>query len=424
MRILYVCDRLITFILNEVIELQADNDVTLLAFYSEGVFNSILQPMMIRHGLEDKYHRYRSYYYPKKKERYIHFVRMLMHDILVHPVRTLKIMRFIFKNYQNPRYGFINYFDVRDMLDQKIDIIHSPFSSPNAIDKVYLLSEVLNVPFTLCFRAHDIYFRDNLAELQKRTNVIRKAAKVITIADYNRRYLRDKIDIDGDMEIVHSAINTDLFKPDKHILRSNKSILSVCRLEEDKGVIYLIEACHILNKRNIDYECTIIGEGPKNGDYEKRIHELIDELRVPNIRFISYMPYSEIKEHFNRATVFVLPSVIASQGNRDILANVLKEAMATELPVITSNMCGIEELVDDGINGILVSPKDPAAIADAVVKVFENPGLGREMGAEGRKKIAKDFNVKIESKKLGRIFGKIIEHEQTGAVSKEFLSSF
>ena len=129
----------------------------------------------------------------------------------------------------------------------------------------------------------------------------------------------------------------------------------------EKGINYLLEACHILNKRKIDYECTIIGEGPEKKNYEK----LIDELKIPGINFIDYLPYNKINEHLNRSTVFVLPCVIAPDGKRDILANALKEAMAMQVPVITSKICGIEELVDDGINGILVPPQDPEAIADA-----------------------------------------------------------
>jgi glycosyltransferase involved in cell wall biosynthesis len=124
-------------------------------------------------------------------------------------------------------------------------------------------------------------------------------------------------------------------------------------------VIYLVEACYILHKRNINYECTIIGEGPVIDTYKKLIDEKINELQIPNITFMNYLTYSDIKEYLNRSSVFVLPCIIAPNGERDILANALKEAMAMQIPVITSNICGIEELVDDGISGILTSPGDP-----------------------------------------------------------------
>ena len=98
------------------------------------------------------------------------------------------------------------------LFDSGIDIIHSPFSTPRVIDKVYLLSKILNVPFTLCFRAHDIYIRIICIELIKRVDMIKKAAQIITIADYNKKHIKSNIDIGKDIEIIHSAINTDIFK--------------------------------------------------------------------------------------------------------------------------------------------------------------------------------------------------------------------
>ena len=105
-----------------------------------------------------------------------------------------------------------------------------------------------------------------------------------------------------------------------------------------------------------------------------------------------------------------LPSLLFAQDAKDIVtAHVVAqaaayEAMAMEIPVITSNICGIEELVDDGVNGILVPPKNPEAIADAIERILINPDLGRKMGEEGREKIGKDFNIKKEVNKLEMIF--------------------
>jgi len=94
-----------------------------------------------------------------------------------------------------------------------------------------------------------------------------------------------------------------------------------------------------------------------------------------------------------------------------------------EIPVITSRICGIEELVDDGISGVLVPPGDPQAIADAVEKIFSQPDLARKMGEEGRKKIEKDFNVKIEARKLDEIFRDSVEHQNCDKAIKVVLEN-
>jgi glycosyltransferase involved in cell wall biosynthesis len=119
---------------------------------------------------------------------------------------------------------------------------------------------------------------------------------------------------------------------------------------------------------------------------------------------MGFLQQGEIKEFLDRSTVSVLPCVTSSNGRKDILPNFLKEAMSMEVPVVTSRINGIEELVDDGINGILVPPENPEAIADAIVLLFSNPDLRKKMGKEARKKIQKDFNVRVEAKKLEAIF--------------------
>ncbi|MBI5055605.1 MAG: glycosyltransferase family 4 protein [Nitrospirae bacterium] len=404
MKILYICDKLITFILNEIIELKKQgHDVLILSEGSRRIHDVITEPILLKNGLDRTYHRFHRF--ESRKQKYLCFVQTLISDFFTGPLRTVKAFICVLRNYPDPKYGVADYLDVRVFFDSGIDVIHSPFSTPRMIDKVYLLSKTLGVPFTLCFRAHDIYHADNSYEAEKRIDAIMKASKIITIADYNRRHLKSITAMDESVEIIHSAINPGFFKPED-IERSPNSIITAGRLTDEKGIIYLIEACHILNKRKISYECTVIGEGPEKDKYKK----LVDELKIPGIKFIDFLPAGEIKEHLNRSTVFVLPCIIAPDGKRDILANVLKEAMAMRLPVITSNICGIEELVDDGINGILVPPQDPEAIADAIEKVLKHPELGRAMGAEGRKTIEEKFNIKIEALKLENNFSNAVNH--------------
>lgn len=406
MKILYVCDKLISFILNEIIELKKNNDILILSEHNELFFNIINKPILIKNGLEKNYYKFCTFK-KSRTQRYIYFIKKLIYDFFVHPRCAIKGVIHIFKNYSNLKNGFVDYLDIRSFISLKIDIIHSPFSTPRVLDKVYLLSKMLNVPFTLCFRAHDIYEGNNFSEALKRIDMIKMASQIITIADYNRMHIKTAIDINKEIEVIHSAINPDFFKPNDG-KKAYNSIIAVSRLNEQKGLTYLISACSILNKRKIDYECTIIGEGPEKKAYEK----LIDELQIPNIKFIGFLSYDEIKEYLNRSTVFVLPCVIASDGKRDILSNALKEAMAMQVPVITSKICGIEELVVNGITGILVPPQDPDAIADAIEKIFNAPDLRSQLGKEGREKIKKDFNIKVEGMKLNNIFNNVMSYHQ------------
>ena len=120
------------------------------------------------------------------------------------------------------------------------------------------------------------------------------------------------------------------------------------------------------------------------------------------------MNQEQIRDYLDNATVFVLPCVIAKNGSRDILANSIKEAMSMEVPVITSKISGIEELIEHKTDGILVFPKDSNAIADAVCEVFDNPEFRQKMGKTGRIKIENSFNVEKEANKMNKIFHNIL----------------
>jgi glycosyltransferase involved in cell wall biosynthesis len=365
------------------------------------MYKAVHEPIVKRNGLDKQFHRF--FVVKSRKQKYFSFFRRLIRDVFVYPLWATKACFHLIKNYPNLKFGVEDYLDIRNFIDSGIHIIHAPFSTPRIIDKVYLLSKMLNVPFTLCFRAHDIYHRNNMHEQTKRIAVINEAAQIMTIAVYNRDNIHKNLAIDKDIKIIHSAIDPGVFNA-KNELRSHKSIIAVSRLDDQKGIIYLIQACHILHGRGIDYECTIIGEGPE----KKACQEFIAEQHVPNIHLIDYLPNDAIKEHLNHATVFVLPCEIAPDGKRDVLANALKEAMAMQVPVITSNVCGIEELVEDGINGMLVPPQNPEAIADAIEKLMNHPDQITIMGQKAREKIDKCFNIKIEVQKLEEIFSRAV----------------
>ena len=90
--------------------------------------------------------------------------------------------------------------------------------------------------------------------------------------------------------------------------------------------------------------------------------------------------------NYRKANIFVLPCIVAQNGLRDILPNALKEAMAMELPVVTSDISGIEELVEDGQSGLLVPPNNAEALADALERLLADEAMRQTMGKKGRAK--------------------------------------
>lgn len=398
MKILYICHNLATFILNEIIELkERGHDILILAEGTSRIHQAINQPLLIKNGLDKSFFEFSKI--TTRQQKYRIFLSKLLYDFLTHPIYAVKACLYIIKNYPSFKYGIVDYLDVRQFFHTGIQLIHSPFSIPSIIDKVSLLSHILSIPYTLSFKAHDIWQGNHLSESRKKTKKIKDASRIFTIAVFNKKYLEEQLNMRDKIDVIHDALDIEFLKP-TNAKRVENSIIAVSRLHPEKGLIYLIKACHILNQRNVAYTCTIIGDGPEKGVYEK----LIDELNVPNIFFTGYLSYDQVKQQLQFPAVFVLPSIIDGDGLGDVLPNGVKEAMAMQVPVVTSDMRGIGELVVDGVSGILVPPGNPQSIADAIERIISQSDLGRKMGEEGRRKIQQDFNIKTEVGKIEKIF--------------------
>jgi glycosyltransferase involved in cell wall biosynthesis len=110
------------------------------------------------------------------------------------------------------------------------------------------------------------------------------------------------------------------------------------------------------------------------------------------------------------ADVKVLPSVPTKQGKREGIPVGLMEAMASGLPVVSSWLSGIPELVEDGVAGILAAPRDVNGLAEALFRLSRDPELRRRMGEAGRAKVLREFNLEKNAEELARLFLAIIDH--------------
>ena len=140
-------------------------------------------------------------------------------------------------------------------------------------------------------------------------------------------------------------------------------IIAVGRLIPKKGFGDLIRACALLAERGKLFRCEIIGEGP----LENELRRQIDELCLQNnVVLTGAKPQTQLRGRLAAANVFVLPSVIDPDGGMDNLPTVIMEAMATGLPVVSTNIGGIPEMIIENETGFLVQSGDAAAMADAI----------------------------------------------------------
>ncbi|MEM9816747.1 MAG: glycosyltransferase [Cyanobacteria bacterium P01_D01_bin.6] len=272
-----------------------------------------------------------------------------------------------------------------------IDHLHVHFANV-PVATAEIAQKLTGIPFSMTAHAKDIYLTDDVA-LDRR---IRSAEFVLTCTDYNRRYLEAVSTSSTPIYLSYHGIDLTRFRPRADeaetvtLAQPPLNILSVGRFCEKKGFPYLLDACHRLKQAQVPFHCKIVGFGP----LESRIQAQLATLGLDDdVTLVGKLTQDEVIEQYHQADVFVLPCLVTEDGDRDGIPNVLLEAMATGLPVISTAISGITELVQSGANGLLVPEKDAAAIAQALTLLSQTPALRQELGRAGSRTVHQNFTL-------------------------------
>jgi len=152
----------------------------------------------------------------------------------------------------------------------------------------------------------------------------------------------------------------------------------------------------LLLERGRLFRCEIFGDGP----LEKELRAQIKELGLQeNVQLLGPKPQHELRARLADANVFVLPSVPEAEGGMDNLPTVIMEAMATGLPVVSTTIGGIPEMVE-GETGFLVPPDDVPALSEAIEKIINDRSLGQKLGQAGHKRAQQLFSIEKNVREL------------------------
>jgi glycosyltransferase involved in cell wall biosynthesis len=156
-----------------------------------------------------------------------------------------------------------------------------------------------------------------------------------------------------------------------------------------KGYDDLLTALKLLDQKGLDFLFTHIG----SGEMEEQIRGMVRDLGLgPRVRLLGTLSHEEVIPHYRKSHCFALACKVASNGDRDGIPNVLVEAMAVGLPVVATNVSAIPELVENGVTGLLLEPRDPGAMSEALYDVLLHPGKYRANVARARTKVERDFD--------------------------------
>jgi len=293
--------------------------------------------------------------------------------------------------------------------EQGVGHVHAHFATHPALCAL-IISKLTGVGYSITVHAHDIFLHQRML-----TEKLEGARFVASISMYNKDYLQRLVPgVEPDkIKIVHCGIELENYdalgeSPSDRQAPSDDRITAICvaSLQPYKGIKYLIRACAQVVASTPDFRCLVVGQGADRA----KLEALIDEMGLrENVYLLGGKPQHEVAALLRTADMFVLPSVVAPSGQMEGIPVALMEAMATRLPVVSTRLSGIPELVEDGVSGLLVSPADEAALADAITTLSADAELRRSMGERGRERVAAEFELKGSVASLRALFAEAVD---------------
>src|SRR5882762_1829629 len=271
-----------------------------------------------------------------------------------------------------------------------VDHVHVHFAN-RAAHTAMFLKEISGIPFSVT--AHGQDFMKDLGNDDLLREICAAAEFVAAETDYSRDLLRQRCpDSAAKIHRVYNGMDLTRFPAPNAEVSINQvlRIVGIGRLVAFKGFKYLIDACAELARQGLEFTCEIIGDGPLRGDLEARIRKLNLSDRV---HLLGSLSQGAVLERLGAADIFALASVTDTQGASDVFPTVIIEAMAAARPVVSTRMAGIPESVVDGKTGLLVSPKDTMALAEALGRLIQDGKLRFHYGRAGRARIEQHFRI-------------------------------
>lgn len=293
----------------------------------------------------------------------------------------------------------------RTLADLGIQHLHAHYATYPAL-AAWLCRRLTGIPYSFTVHAHDVFV--------DRSNLARKVADarfVVAISDYNRLAL---VPFGGEREtpvhVVRCGIDSAAYAFRPRAPRTHGPVRAVCvaSLQEYKGHRVLLEALAnggaVLDRVRLE----LIGEGPLRGPLE----QLARRLGIgPRVSFRGGLTEPEVAAALDAADLFVLPSVVAANGQMEGVPVALMEALACGVPTVASRLSGVPELVRDGRTGVLAEPGDVESLREALRLTITDPVAARKRAEAGRSLVESEFELQRSAARLACLFANAVALE-------------
>ncbi|MDP8943519.1 MAG: glycosyltransferase [Actinomycetota bacterium] len=286
----------------------------------------------------------------------------------------------------------------RTLASLGVDHIHAHFATYPAL-AAWTCRRLTGIGYSFTAHAHDLYV--DQSHLREKVGDARFA---VAVSEFNRRYLRA---YGGDaatpVHVVHCGIDPGAyrFRPRAPAPAGPVRALCVASLQEYKGHRVLLEALAGAGGELRRLELDLVG----GGVLREELAALAGRLGVADrVRFHGSLPEPEVAALLERADLFVLPSVVARNGQMEGLPVALMEALACGVPAVSTRLSGIPEIVRDGETGLLADPGGPASLRGALLRVLDDPAGARSRAVAGRRLVEREFDVRASGRRLAELF--------------------
>jgi len=283
---------------------------------------------------------------------------------------------------------------------ERLAHLHAHFAT-DATTVAYLANLLSGIPYSFTAHAKDLY-REGI-ELSLFRAKVDAARFVVTVCDANVQHITTHLAPGSATPILrlYNGVDLQLFSPGAENLQNQRKIVAIGRLVPKKGFEVLVDAAAELASRGSAFELEILGDGELMPSLRARIAELgIGE----HVKLLGALPQNQVVEHLQAAAIGTLPCVVDSDGNRDALPTSLLESMGCGLPVVSTPVGGVPEIVVDGETGLLVPPGDANSLALALQSLLDAPRRARAMGAAARRRAEDLFDLRRNSRRLRGLF--------------------
>ncbi len=270
-----------------------------------------------------------------------------------------------------------------------MDVVHVQWPIPNGLGALFL-KKIYGIPYINTVHGEEVYLSKRYHTVFALKWFVNNSTKTVANSSATMDSCLENGLEKEKLNIIPFGVDINFYKPLKIPKDENTfQILSVGYLIERKGFEYLIRAVNEVLNKHKDVRLTIVGSGP----LEEKLKSLITELKLENnAKIMKNVSDDELLQLYNSSDLFVLPSIVDSQGNTEGLGVVLLEAMACELPVVGSDTGGIPDIIRHSETGLLVPEKDISGLSEAILNLIENEELRENIAINGYNQIREKFS--------------------------------